>query len=380
LENGDWPGPAPIGYLNDRANKKIIKDPVRFPFFRRLWNLFLSGCYSVPQLVEIADKNLSLRTVKRKRTGGTPISRSNMYALLANPFYYGVMRRNKSLYKGNHKSMISKAEFDRVQNLLGRTNGKKLQKHHFAFTGGLIHCSECGCAITAEAHTNKYGYHYIYYRCSKKSKTIKCKQPYIKLEDLQKQMVSFLSQLQIPKKSLKWALQYVKRWDEEQNEVTDKSQQCADKALKDTEKQLDELTSLRIREMINDDEFVKSRDKILSEKEKLSQILNNTCTNELRLESFQNVLHFARNAKFWFKKATDIQKRKIMEITCSNLELKDKNLLILAKKPFLFINERTDNPSWWSIVDDVRTFLTTESIVPQIAVDIKNLIEKLGIK
>src|SRR5947209_12996388 len=37
IAHGWRPGPAPIGYLNDKENKTIVPDPERFPLIRRLW-------------------------------------------------------------------------------------------------------------------------------------------------------------------------------------------------------------------------------------------------------------------------------------------------------------------------------------------------------
>ena len=56
-EKGWLPSYAPIGYLNARSetgDKIIIPDPERFPLIQKLWQLFLTGAYSVPQLCKVA--------------------------------------------------------------------------------------------------------------------------------------------------------------------------------------------------------------------------------------------------------------------------------------------------------------------------------------
>jgi hypothetical protein len=46
--------------------------------------------------------------------------------------------------------MITEAEYDRVQILLGRNGNPRPQSHlEFAFTG-IIRCGDCGRAVTAE--------------------------------------------------------------------------------------------------------------------------------------------------------------------------------------------------------------------------------------
>ena len=43
LEKGWQTGVAPLGYLNDKENKIIIKDPERFNLIRKMWDLMLTG-------------------------------------------------------------------------------------------------------------------------------------------------------------------------------------------------------------------------------------------------------------------------------------------------------------------------------------------------
>src|SRR5258708_33628477 len=45
LERGWRPNGAPLGYLNDKETKTIIKDPLHFPLIRRIYDLMLLGGY-----------------------------------------------------------------------------------------------------------------------------------------------------------------------------------------------------------------------------------------------------------------------------------------------------------------------------------------------
>ena len=49
VSQGWYPGMAPLGYLNDRnhpqGQRKIIRDPVRFPLVRQLWDMMLTGSF-----------------------------------------------------------------------------------------------------------------------------------------------------------------------------------------------------------------------------------------------------------------------------------------------------------------------------------------------
>ena len=69
------------------------------------------------------------------------------------PFYYGWFEFPKGsgqLYRGKHQPMITEAEYDRVQMLLGRKGNPRPRTHGiFPFTG-LIRCGECNGMVTAE--------------------------------------------------------------------------------------------------------------------------------------------------------------------------------------------------------------------------------------
>ena len=85
--------------------------------------------------------------------GGKPLAKSGIYQIFSKPFYYGRFEYpsgSGQWYKGKHEPMITEAQFQQVQTLLGRDGNPRAQSHYeFAFTG-LIHCGDCGRMVTAE--------------------------------------------------------------------------------------------------------------------------------------------------------------------------------------------------------------------------------------
>jgi len=79
VENGWYPGVAPAGYLNnvtpDRTVNNLVKDPERFPIIRRMWEHVLSGSYTPPQVLELANNEWGYRTRQTRKTGGRMLSR-----------------------------------------------------------------------------------------------------------------------------------------------------------------------------------------------------------------------------------------------------------------------------------------------------------------
>src|SRR3990167_3569176 len=47
LRRGEWPGYAPLGYINDLLKHTMYKDPERFRFVRKIFELYATGNYSL---------------------------------------------------------------------------------------------------------------------------------------------------------------------------------------------------------------------------------------------------------------------------------------------------------------------------------------------
>ena len=137
---------------------------------------------------------------------GKDLKRDRISYILSNPFYVGLFRYSKEIHEGKHQPIISKKIFDKVQEILKQRG----RPHHQAKNQpqpycGLLHC-KCGMMITAEnkikIQKNGNIHNYIYYRCSRKSKTKKCLEPFIRQEILDKQISSLLQKFSLKKE---WA-------------------------------------------------------------------------------------------------------------------------------------------------------------------------------
>src|SRR5439155_19845742 len=107
----------------------------RFPLVRRMWDLLLSGAMRPEQIRNIANREWGFQTRRLKRQGGKPLSRSIVYGIFANPFYMGMINlRDGRTYPGAHAPMISREEFQRAQEILGRPGRPRPHRHEFAFT------------------------------------------------------------------------------------------------------------------------------------------------------------------------------------------------------------------------------------------------------
>jgi len=331
LESGWQTGIAPLGYLNDKENKIIITDPKRFNLVRKMWDLMLTDNYTPPKILDIANKEWGFRTRKFKRIGGNELSRSGIYKIFTSLFYAGIIENNGVQYEGKHERMITLEEYDRAQMLLGR-KGKPRPKHHeFAFTSS-IRCGVCGCLYTAETKrkiikkTGKIK-EYTYYHCTRKTTKIKCNQKKsITVDDLELSIEKEIEKYTILPEFLQWALEGLNKKNDMEIEDRSKIYEMQHKTLVQTQNDLDELTKMRYRQLIDDETFIKEKNILQS---KISQLEENLRDTESRadkwLELTEKTFNFATYARKAFLMAEGKQ----------GLELKKEILLALGKTPII---------------------------------------------
>lgn len=382
LEKGWFPGFAPLGYLNDPKDKTIVPDPERFPLMRRMWDMLLQGV-KPSKILKIANEEWGFKTRACRKIGGKPLCSSALYKMFGNPFYFGLIERKEGTFQGKHAPMVTEEEFWKVQEILGRNGRTRPKNHEFAFTG-LMRCGECGCMITAEEKDNRYGYHYIYYRCTKKKRHHKCEQRYINVKHLESQVLDYLTRIQVPKQFLDLAIQYLREEQEKEEEKYLGIRKSLERGLVQCRKKLSNLNEMKLNGLISDEEYIMTKRPLLEEKMKLERHLGDEDSSiDKSIDLAQKTLTFACNARNLFEKGFPEDKRTVLQQLGSNLTLKDRKLFIQAEKPFLLIEKGlAGNPpragslepagigsvkrnmeppvaqisSWLATVEDVRTF------------------------
>lgn len=338
LEKGWQNGVAPIGYLNDMENKIIVKDPERFNLIRKMWDLMLTGNYTPPRILEIANDEWGFRTRRTKKVGDNPLSRSGIYKIFTRVFYAGIIEANGVQYKGSHEPMVTLEEYDRVQMLLGRKGKPRPQKHEFAFTGNAIRCGVCGCAYTAETKRkllrNGQINEHTYYHCTRKSRKIRCNQrKNVALEDLEMMIENEIEKYTILPEFLKWALEELSKRNDVEIEDRTKVYEMQHKALVATQKELDELTRMRYRQLINDEVFIKEKNVLQGKIAQMEEKLRETETRaEKWIELTERTFNFATYAHKAFLKAEGREglerKKEILVGLGKIVVIKDKELTL----------------------------------------------------
>ena len=356
LQKGWLPGLAPLGYLNEPDKRTIVRDPDRFPLVQRMWRLLLSENVSVDEILRTANEDWVLRSRNFKRRKGKKLCESYLYELFCNPFYCGIIKRAGETYKGSHEPMISVAEFKSAQRILGRKNKQRPSRHTFAYTG-IIRCGECGGMITAEIQKKSDGSSYVYYHCTKRKKsTIKCSQKYIRVDQLEKQIKSSLSKISIPESVTEWALSYLRKINDREIHERQAIFTSQQRAYNDCQKQLDEVTQMRFKRMLSDEEYSAWKEKLMLDLNHLKEKIEDTEHRARNwFELTEKAFIFANKAQEWFARGGLQQRRIILKAIGSNYILKNGILHIQLQKPFSIIAEKSKSRVWWTLPDSNRS-------------------------
>ena len=182
---GGWPHKAPIGYLNDRATRAIIPDPVKAPLVVHGFTRYASG------LVSLADLAVELTSLGLRSRAGNPIIVSALGKMLKNPIYCGRIRYKGTIYPDAHEPLVSVELFERVQEAFAPNRTKNnAQKRVYALRD-FLYCAECGAKITAGTHKG-----HVYYRCTH-GKGECSQRSYVKGSFLTEEVGSLLARIEI---------------------------------------------------------------------------------------------------------------------------------------------------------------------------------------
>ena len=372
ISNGGHCGLAPAGYLNDLLEKTVIPDPERFALVRKMWDLYLSGAYSISQICKIADKEWGFRTIKRKKSGGAKMSESSLHKIFMNPFYYGKVKKGGNENWGTHKPMILQREFEEVQRLLKREGKPRGIRHDFAFTGclkcggcdGFVtaeekvkyacpkcrkqhsartprDCSKCGHKISAKVISK--GNWYIYYRCTKKKDT-NCREKYVREEILESQIIEALKEVEIDPDFEKWSIKWLKYLNQENAHITEKQFESLQKTFNQVQKKLSQLLDMRLEGDLDKTAFEFKKQELEKERDELEEELKIIKDDsDDWIEEAEEEYAFIQGICERLKNGTLKEKKYILKRIGSNLSLKDQKLSIELKEPYFLIKKVKDN-------------------------------------
>lgn len=265
------------GYKFNLVTHILEPDPITSEHVKMMFQLCLNGNHSV----ETIRKQLKDLGVKSK--GGNFYGGSTINRILRNPIYYGATTHKGIVIKetGLHQQLITKAEFEIVQDILdGRHRPKKQLKE--ALFRGKAYCNECFCTYTFDPKTNRHGKTYNYYHCSNGKKFHSSYPKAMVEKKLIDQLAPYFFDLQADKETGELALMVYIEELKKGEPKQDNSKQI-EKAIVSKKEELKKL-----RRKFNLDDFTKEeydemKQEIDSEIIELEKQLNNTTKEDLQV-------------------------------------------------------------------------------------------------
>ena len=334
VRRGEYPGPAPIGYLNDYRTKKIIVDRERAPHITQAFEMYAKGEVTYDHVREYLGEH-GIRT-----KNGKLLVRWHISQIFSNPIYYGHFRYAGEVYEGAHEPIISKDLFDSVHAIMNdrwrwAPRNKALKRTPKAFMR-LLHCGGCGGGITAEIQKG-----HIYYRCTRKNRAQRCTQPFIREEDLDNQISNLLKPYEL---RADWAEAMLTRVKEGKKQ----SAQSAARVIAEKRAEIEKI-NLRLQRLLDSfldavierDEYTAEKTKLMSQKKSLEEQIGTLSAGRANwLEPFTEWILSAKNAGI-IAKTGSLQEKRVLaqKVFGSNLVLDEKIARGSCVKPWSALAE-----------------------------------------
>jgi len=292
LRRGEWPGRAPIGYVNNLRNHTIEIDREKASIIRKLFRAYATGKYT---LKDLSDLSLSLGLVSQRKRKGLAVA--VIQRMLENKFYIGLFTYRGETYEGKHKPIIDKTTFDKAQQILKERAKPRKTKSLLDFPfRGIFKCGECGRTITGEQHIKKSGLLFKYYRCTKK-KTI-CQQKYVREEELAKQIDKILSKFAWPKMWFSKMFGQLEKWKNEKEQSNELTTKPLKEELNKTEIKISKLLDAHLEGLLEADEYHNKKAELIERKMALKQKI---------AKIGQKSNHWLEPLESWLKEVNQIQ-------------------------------------------------------------------------
>jgi len=258
---------------------------------------------------------------------GKALSRPQYHRMLKNPICYGTICYGGEHYEGKHEPIISKALFDKCQEVLAAKSQPKVHDLYKPyFYRGLFRCGECGCFITTE--TQK-GHNYL--RCTKRVKK-DCSQPYLREDDLSDQITDTLARAAIPDAWADWMIAEVEK--EKANDVlaAAEAEAAIKKDIDGIDQKLDRLMVGYLNNLFGGDEYRERKNKLIAEKQGLSEKLTIVAKNrQSRFEPVRQFVLELKHAGIVASQGSAQEKRDFLKKVGSNLEIVNRTLRLVPR-------------------------------------------------
>lgn len=328
LKQGIYPLSAPVGYLDRGAGIPKEVDPVKAPLILLAFQLYASGNYSLPRLLdEMCARGL------RNRVGGR-ISLNGISTILNNPFYTGVIRIKKTgeFFPGKHQPILNSKLFEMVKCILQGKTVPRVSKHDFTFRK-LARCLACQSTLIAEAQKG-----YVYYRCH----TRQCETKTAREERINDAVADAFAPLRLDEEEISYVRQWIVKAQANLEVSRIAELEAVRMNLAQVHDRLNRLTDAYLDGAIEKAILDERRKTLLFEeaglKKRTADLEAGHYDTLQRLEKF---LELAQAASNLYKMALPLEKREFVKKLTSNLGVGRNNVAVELKNGVRLVANRS---------------------------------------
>lgn len=351
LHYGEWPGKAPIGYMNvdkivdGRVTKDVVPDPQRADGVRRMFALRVQGLSYRVIARELRVDGLTGNTAKKR-----PIHQSVVEMALKNPFYYGVMLYSGQKHQHRYEPLISKETFDEAQRVsqsrgTGGSKPKSDTKQTFTFQG-ILKCGYCGCSISSYVRKG-----HTYMICSRAKG--ECKQKHLKEREVLPEASKIIEKSTIKEIAIKEVLDALKsKHDNEQfyyQTLVKNSKAEYDRLQKRLEVAYEDRMDGRI--TVNQYDTLAAKYKAEQEALDRKMVQATDGGHDSFIIDSEYLLKLTALAPILFESSKPELKNRLLKILLSNLEINENHLSYKRWLPVDALTECLESSNWLRRLD-----------------------------
>jgi site-specific DNA recombinase len=352
--HGQYPGPAPIGYLNTiirPGERNIIPDPDKGPKIVRLFEMAATGLYT-PQDIWQEAQDIALHS-----RSGIVLGKQTIIEVLKRRAYTGVFKYGgEEWHQGSYKPLITVELFDKVQLAMGWVKSPNSERtattsgRHYTYKGLLL-CKKCRFNVTAYTKSKKLAdglvAEYLFYTCTKKNKKIKCDEPQLSSSLVEQEVKSRMQEYEISEVDGAECNSWLERYYSDY--INSKNRYKPDwlRNKKEAQKALDTLDEKLERGIIADERYKLRAAKHEAILARTTELLDGADTNAERwLELAKETFATVTNIGDVFEMANDDERRRLMMFVGSNWYLGNKKVDLTPRRPIDLLRHTDKNTVW----------------------------------
>ena len=361
IDTGHWIAKAPVGYRHEydpqdarargekrnrkeRYRSKIVIDETRSHLVKRMFSEYATGTVSFREL-QRKTFEWGLRTDK-----GNKLALQTVCDVISNPFYHGVMKVKGKLYRHNYPALIDKFLFDLCQAVRDRIENKpwkavKQTRENFMLRG-LITCAASGRKVTCSLQKGRYIYLMTRNPANPDQKL------WIKEAVVLRQIREVFASFAMSEEALPEMLAYVRKSHEMEKTFHHEHVRTLQLEKNTLTGKLDRLTDLLLEGDISKEVYDRKHGEIVTRRDDINQQLAASDTGDAEVKmAISFIVSLVAKTPRLFESSKIEEKRKLLGLVFSNLQMEGSTLRYTLRKPFDLFAGTLNRQEWCALVD-----------------------------